>query len=137
LIADDEIVLAMIAAHAVDGRTFRQGSLTAAIRGLAVGRQTVDEFSGTFQEFSVPLNSLRKELFARVIADNSESAMSNASLSYIDKLRDEYGRVGDEPRHPDIQTGHAWPLEAHGLPPVNGGYEPVSANGRDKPGHNA
>jgi hypothetical protein len=61
-IPDDEIILAMIEKHAKDGRTFRQGALNGAIRDVAVGRQTLDEISGAFQEFSVPLNTLRKEL---------------------------------------------------------------------------
>jgi len=111
-IADDEIILAMIAKQATDGRTFRQGALSGAIRDVAVGRQTVDETSGAFQEFSVPLNALRKELFARVLAGNEQSALAEASLTYIDKLRDEHGRIGDEPRHPDIQTGRVWPTQA-------------------------
>jgi hypothetical protein len=109
---DDEIILALIAKHAADGRTFRQGALSGAIRDVAVGRQTVDETSGAFQEFSVPLNALRKELFARVLAANDQSLLAEASLTYIDKLRDEHGRMGDEPRHPDIQTGRVWPTQA-------------------------
>jgi hypothetical protein len=38
-------------------------------------------------------------------------------LVEIDKLRDAYGRIDDEPRHPDIASGEPWHADA----PVLGG----------------
>jgi len=44
--------------------------------------------------------------------DSSEVARPAAScLTAIDELRDEYGYVDSEPRHPDIEAGRSWPLE--------------------------
>ena len=47
-----------------------------------------------------------------ILANNEESPIAAACLNEIDELRDEYGRVNDEPRHPNIDAGHTWPREA-------------------------
>jgi hypothetical protein len=39
------------------------------------------------------------------------AGVAAACLLEIDKLRDEYGSVDSEPRHPDIETGRSWPVE--------------------------
>ena len=45
-------------------------------------------------------------------ADTGEEATVAAPcLTAIDELRDEYGSVDSEPRHPDIETGRSWPLD--------------------------
>ena len=49
-----------------------------------------------------------------VVSNNSESELALACLSEIEELRDEYGRLSDEPRHPNIETGHPVPLEPPG-----------------------
>ena len=41
-----------------------------------------------------------------------EAALASACLTAIDKLRDEHGRTDAEARHPDIETGRPWPIEA-------------------------
>jgi hypothetical protein len=43
-----------------------------------------------------------------------EAALAAPCLTAIDELRDEYGPAESEPRHPDIETGRPWPLEAGG-----------------------
>ena len=44
------------------------------------------------------------------LANNAQSALAERCLVAIDKLRDAYGRIDDEPRHPDIASGRPWPL---------------------------
>lgn len=109
-VADGRIILAMIASYATTGRTFRQDNLREAIENVAVGRRPAGDWPGAFEEFSVSLKALRKELFGLVLARNDQSLLAEACLNYVDELRDEHGRIPDEPRHPDIGSGKAWPL---------------------------
>ncbi len=63
-----------------------------------------------YQEFGVPLTALRKELLDMVMAGGSCSALAERCLDAIEKVRDEHGRIDDEPRHPDISSSRAWPV---------------------------
>jgi hypothetical protein len=74
-LAGAQIILTMIASHAVARRTFRQGPLGSAIYNMAVGRRPVEDWPGAVQEFSVSLNALRKDLFGLVLAGNDQSAL--------------------------------------------------------------
>ncbi|MDP2224789.1 NACHT domain-containing NTPase [Nitrosomonas sp.] len=109
-VADGPTILAIIANHAASRRTFQHGQLRAAIDNVAIGRRSVEDWSGAFQEYSIPLTDLRKKLFGLVLAENDQSALAEACLNYIEQLRDEHGRINDEPRHPDIRTGRSWPI---------------------------
>jgi NACHT C-terminal Alpha/Beta 2 len=109
-IPDSEIIMLMVAGHA-GGLPF-SGHLRSAIRNLAVGQRPVSNWPGAFQEFSVSLKALRKNLFGLISSDNSQAGVAEACLNYIDKLRDEHGRINDEPRHPDIQSGRPWPRQS-------------------------
>jgi hypothetical protein len=110
-VADELIVLAMIASYAEGRRTFQQGYLSRAIYTVAVGRRPLEDWPGAFQEFSASLRAFRKDLFGQVLARNHQSTLAEACLNYIEELRDEHGRIDDEPRHPDIQTGQPWPMD--------------------------
>jgi hypothetical protein len=57
-----------------------------------------------------PLTALRQQLFGIAAANEPRSALAERCLIAIEKLRDEHGRIDDEPRHPDIDSGQAWPL---------------------------
>ena len=109
-VADGPIVLTIIARHAATQRTFHQGYLRSAIDTMAVGRRPVEGWPGAFQEFSVSLTALRKDLFGLVVAGSHHATLAEASLNYIDELRDEHGRINDEPRHPYVRSGRAWPI---------------------------
>jgi hypothetical protein len=109
-IADVRIILLMVASHAATSRSF-DGGLVEAIRNVAIGRKPVADWPGAFQEFSVSLKALRKRLFELVLAGGREAALAEPCLNYIEELRDEHGRIDDEPRHPDIRSGCAWPKD--------------------------
>jgi len=110
-LADAEIVIAMIHSYARHKEAF-DGHLAYAIHETAVGKRPVETWPNAYQSFSVPLTDLRKKLLAMTLTNDAESVLATASLNEIEELRDEYGRVYDEPRHPNIDTGHAWPKEA-------------------------
>jgi hypothetical protein len=88
------------------------GNLAHAIRQTAVGKRPVADWPNAYNEFSISLAALRNELFAMILENGSESCLAAACLNEIEELRDEHGRVNDEPRHPNIGSGRAWPIEA-------------------------
>jgi hypothetical protein len=64
----------------------------------------------SYEIHGVNAAKLRKDLLAMI--DGPCGALAKACLVRIDKLRDEYGRVEFEPRHPDIESRRPWPTEA-------------------------
>ncbi len=109
-LTDPSIILALIRGYAVDRRPY-DGGLSQALRRTALGQRPVEGWiAGAYEEFSVSLAELRRELFAMALASNAQSALAERCMLGIDKLRDAYGRIDDEPRHPDIASGQPWPL---------------------------
>jgi hypothetical protein len=94
--------------------------LARSIRNLAIGSKPSDEWVGAYEEFGLPLTQLRARLFAMLPANDARTDLAKQCLIEIEKLRDDRGRVDDEPRHPDIATGRAWPPEADELPEATG-----------------
>ena len=113
-IADERIILALIRNYASEGRNF-SGWLAEAIRNVAVDRQPLEGSPYMFNVFSAPLKCLREALFKMITESKPESTLAEACLTEIDKHRDIYGRVEGEPRHPNIESGKAWPLAAEGI----------------------
>ncbi|MFY9836771.1 MAG: hypothetical protein WAK55_09925 [Xanthobacteraceae bacterium] len=109
-LADTTTALALIQGYAVDGRGY-DGGLSHAVRKVALGQRPIEGWvEGAYEEFSVSLASFRQQLFALAVGDGPEAALAERCLTSIEKLRDEHGRVADEPRHPDISSGRRWPL---------------------------
>jgi hypothetical protein len=108
-LADAAVIRALVRSYAVVGRPY-DGGLSHALRNAALGRRPVEGWSANaYEEFSVSLAELRKELFGLTLANDSQSRIAEACLVEIEELRDEHGRVDDEPRHPDISSGQPWP----------------------------
>jgi hypothetical protein len=42
--------------------------------------------------------------------NDTEKRLAVDCLRAIDEIRDDYGQVDSEPRHPDITTGVPWPI---------------------------
>ena len=112
--ADGTIILALVHSYASEGRPY-DGGLAEAIRSVAVDRQPVEGYPYQFNVSSAPLKGLREALFKMIVESKSESKLAEVCLTEIDKQRDIYGRVEDEPRHPDIESGKAWPIAAEVL----------------------
>lgn len=108
-LADAPVIRALVRGYAADHWPY-DGGLANALRNAAVGRRPVEGWSAnTYEEFSVSLAQLRRELFGLALAKGAQSRLAEACLVEIEELRDEHGRVDDEPRHPDISTGQSWP----------------------------
>jgi hypothetical protein len=109
-LADAMIIFALIEGHAADGRGFH-GGLSQAVRKVALGQRPAEGWgAGAYEVFSVSLAPLRRELFSLAVGAGPQAALAEGCLTEIEKLRDEHGRVADEPRHPDIASGRRWPL---------------------------
>jgi hypothetical protein len=65
--------------------------------------------SAAIGTFTVPLTELRRQLFGLAVAGCPQCPEAESCLVGIEELRDEHGRVDEEPRHPDIASGRAWP----------------------------
>lgn len=83
-----------------DGRVFR------AIEKLTIGER------GSTEQSIAPLVEFRKQLFGMLATKGVLSAFAKSCLDAVEELRDEHGRISDEPRHPDITSGNTWPAEA-------------------------
>jgi hypothetical protein len=105
---DDEIFWTLF-----DGQVNAQNqSMPAALRNLALrSKPSENAPEGWFDEFRKPLAELRSRLFALLPAGGARARLAEKCLIQIEAFRDEHGRLDDEPRHPDIATGRAWPLE--------------------------
>ncbi|MCU7869633.1 MAG: hypothetical protein KZQ98_14045 [Candidatus Thiodiazotropha sp. (ex Lucinoma borealis)] len=107
--ADAEGVLLLVRNGAAQDKQFQTTALYTALRHVLVG-QTPIESSGMQQLYSLPAPELRKGLFAMVVNGNAaEFRLATECLTAIDEIRDDYGHVDSEPRHPDIATGVPWP----------------------------
>ena len=115
-LADPSLILSSIGGYAKDGRPY-DGGLMHAIRQVALGRRSIEGWTaGAYEEFGVSVADLRKDLFGIAITEGDARAiLAKRCLDEIETLRDEYGRIDDEPRHPDIASGREWPLLTRSL----------------------
>ena len=103
-------VLALVRGYARAGKRF-DGSMHQALQHTAIEEHPIPG-SNAYNLHPVSIAPLRKELFAMMNgADAGVAAMAEACLSHIDYLRDQWGPVESEPRHPDIESGRPWPRE--------------------------
>lgn len=107
--ADAEGVLLLTRQGAAKNKPFRSTSLSMALHNVLVG-QTPMESSGMQQLHSLPAPELRNGLFDMVVNGSAaEARLATECLRAIDEIRDDYGNIDSEPRHPDIAAGVPWP----------------------------
>jgi len=107
--ADADGVFLLVRGGAAQDKGFRGTALYTALRHVLVG-QTPMESSGMQQLYSLPAPELREGLFDIVVNGNAaESRLATECLTTIDEIRDDYGHVDAEPRHPNIALGVPWP----------------------------
>jgi len=107
--ADAEGVLLLVRNGAAQDKRFQSTVLHTALRNMLIGHTPTESF-GMQQVHSLPAQELRKRLFDMVVNGNAaESRLATECLTAIDEIRDDYGHVTTEPRHPDIATGVPWP----------------------------
>ena len=81
------------------------------IRDIVTVQVPDPDWSNAFSIHSVAAADLRRRLLADASDGGSDDQAARA-LNAIDEMRDEYGRAIDEPRHPDLASGRAWPILA-------------------------
>jgi len=109
--ADTQGVMLLAQEAAIQGKALRETGLYTALRHVLVGQRPALESSGMQELFSLPSPELRRELFGLVVnGDAAQSRVASECLTAIDQIRDDFGNVESEPRHPDITLGVPWPL---------------------------
>ncbi len=98
---DERVVLAMVRSYSKRGKPFDR-TLRAAIEGVALGRRSAPGWQGAYETYRVAVPELRRKLFAMTGDNSEEGRLAAACLTAIDELRDEYGYIDSEPRHPGI-----------------------------------
>jgi len=109
-IANEEGLLVLVQNYGEEGLEF-DWVLEEMINEIAMGKKTL---SNVYEYYCIDVSGLRKKLFEIVNEDGVAANVAAACLEKIDELRDKYGSVDSEPRHPDIESGHTWPLVMQG-----------------------
>lgn len=110
-VADPQIALTLLHQIAETNAPYRR-ILATAITNMAIGQRKSATWEGAFELFSVPITEFRKSLFDLLPQGGMLSELAAHYLTHIDSLRDEHGRLNNEPKHPNIEAGVPWPLEA-------------------------
>jgi hypothetical protein len=107
--ADADGVLLFVRVGVAQNKRLRSTALYDALYHVLVGHTPI-ESSGMQQLYSLPAPELRKSLFDMVVNGSAtESRLAIKCLNAIDEIRDDYGHVDAEPRHPNIAMGVPWP----------------------------
>ncbi len=108
--ADAQAVLLLVRDAAAHRKPFPATALYTALRHVLVGQRPSAGWSGMQELYSLPASDLRRELFGVVVESSAaESQLAAKCLTAIDQIRDDYGDVETERRHPDITRGIPWP----------------------------
>ena len=107
--ADTDGVLLLTRHEAAKKKGCQSTAISRALRNVFVGHTAIEPTE--MQSLcSRPEPGLRKCLFDLVTGgDAAEARLAAECLRTIDELRDDYGDVESEPRHPDITAGVPWP----------------------------
>ncbi|MGG5243080.1 NACHT domain-containing protein [Pseudomonas lurida] len=114
-ISDQEIFWATFE-QVVEANGLGQYGLEQMLGGLTMGNRPSAQIEGAVEVFGTPVAELRKELFGKLTMDSKQAAVASNCLHWIDDIRDRYGNVVEEPRHPDIKSGRPWPTQVIKLP---------------------
>ena len=82
------------------------------IEGLATEKHPAEGSDGSYHLEPFDITLLRKKLFQYATGESPLTGIATGMLNEIDRIRDEYGHPSSEPRHPDIKSAKAFPLEA-------------------------
>lgn len=105
--ADADTLLRMVEIKGSQGITHTR-YLYGAVEAVVLEHRPLG--GNSYETHGVNAEKLREALFGMI--DGPSSELAKACLVRIDKLRDEHGRVEFEPRHPNIDSGRPWPMEA-------------------------
>ena len=106
---DTDGVLLLTRQGASRKKRFHSTALSRALRNMFIGHREIEP-SGMQSLYSRPAPRLRKRLFDLVTSgDVAQARLATECLRAIEEIRDDYGDVESEPRHPDITAGVPWP----------------------------
>ncbi|MBS3652561.1 hypothetical protein KEU06_28695 [Pseudaminobacter sp. 19-2017] len=92
------------------GRAVAKRRLHSTLRELTYRKDPVSPDGNAYELVPVDATALRRALFELSASDQLDIAFfAVLCLEMIDELRDEYGGMDTEPRHPDISAGRPWP----------------------------
>jgi hypothetical protein len=94
-LGDPDALMAIIRSYLARRRPF-DGTLRFAIEAVAVGQRPAPGWANAYEEFSVEMPQLRKQLFA-MLETESEPALASACLTTIDEYA--IGTAGLMPSH--------------------------------------
>lgn len=108
----DEDGLILLVERQINNRRTTMGWRT--IEQMVTDQIPVDGWQGSYEVVPRPAHSLRRRLLA-MASDGGRTDVAARWLEEIDKIRDEHGRPELEPRHPDLESGKAWPIILDGV----------------------
>jgi hypothetical protein len=79
------------------------------LQALITQQVPAPDWANAYNILPVDAASLRRRLLSQT-SDGSRTDRAAAILNLIDEIRDEYGRLSHEPRHPDLASGLPWPI---------------------------
>lgn len=107
---DVEGVMLLVHDCVANDKSFLSSSIEKALHGAFVNRVPAEP-EGMWNLYRVPAPEIRRQLIDMVANGCiKEKRLAVKCLNIIDEIRDEYGYVDSEPRHPDIDAGVPWPL---------------------------
>jgi NACHT C-terminal Alpha/Beta 2 len=113
-VGDTDQLIELINGYIATSRRF-DGLIANALRETTLIRRPVPETQNAFSIGPVSVAKLRKFLFGLLHGPPEAAGFARSCLTTIDELRDHYGIPSGDPRHPDIDSGKAWPPEAEAL----------------------
>ena len=103
-VADVEAILAMINRYTKKKHDF-DSNLAIAIESIVFEKCISPDWEGAYVIHGVEATGLRRTLFTLAYSDDPAAQLAATCLNHIDKLRDRYGRIDMEPRHPNVESG--------------------------------
>ncbi len=85
-------------------------SLVQKLKTTFIEHRPYGESSSTFSLVPRSANLIRKTLFKMAVSDGRRKQAARALLGKIEIWRLDYGKPPAESRHPDYESGYAWPL---------------------------
>ncbi|WP_347265462.1 hypothetical protein [Nitrobacter sp.] len=110
-IGDEGDLMTMIGKYTAEGQPYDR-RMDRVVYAVAVQEISLSEGSNSYNIHPASVGAVRKTLFGKLEANNSEAALAKRCLWAIDHLRDEHGIGANDPRHPDVMSGKPWPEES-------------------------
>jgi len=99
-------ILMLIDFEMKTGRSFMTWQ---SIQSAVTEHVPAENWEGAYNVVPIPAAELRRKLLAMTSSGGKDDPAARC-LNLIDEFRDEYGAPESEPRHPDLASGHPWPI---------------------------